>query len=182
MPPGEEGVEAISAVDVAALAILAVAVLRGLWIGLIREVFSLGGLAAAVIAVRLAAAPGADWLLARLPVALSPLAARIAAGAVIAVVVIVCTAIVGRIVRRGARWAGLGFADRVAGGVLGAAEGVLVIAILMLIGTAVVGRDHPALADSRTLAVFESAERLVQGTKPTLPRAALPAGRPESSS
>ena len=38
--------EAIAAVDMAALAILALAVLRGLWIGLIREVFSLAGLAA----------------------------------------------------------------------------------------------------------------------------------------
>jgi membrane protein required for colicin V production len=179
MARGEEAVQAISAVDVAALAILAIAVLRGVWIGLIREVFSLGGLAAAVIAVRLGTAPAAEWLLANPPLELSPLAARIAAGAVIAVVVILCTAIIGRIVRRGARWAGLGFADRVGGGVVGAAEGALVIAILMLIGVTVVGRDHPAVAGSRTLAVFESAERLVRGTNQTLPRVALPPRNPE---
>jgi membrane protein required for colicin V production len=179
MARGEEAVEVVSAVDVAALAILGMAVLRGVWIGLIREVFSLGGLAAAVIAVRLGTAPAAEWLLANPPVELSPLAARIAAGAVIAVVVILCTAIVGRIVRRGARWAGLGFADRVGGGLLGAAEGALVIAILMLIGVTAVGRDHPALAGSRTLAVFESAERLVEGAEPTPPRVALPPRNPE---
>jgi len=173
-------VQAISAVDVAALAILGIAVLRGLWIGLIREVFSLGGLAAAVVAVRLGSGPAAEWLLANPPLEMSPLAARIAAGAVIAVVAIVCTAIVGRMVRRGARWAGLGFADRLGGGVVGAAEGALVIAILMLIGVTVVGRDHPALAGSRTLSVFESAERLVGQERPALPRQASPPGHSES--
>jgi membrane protein required for colicin V production len=159
-------VEAISAVDMAALAILALAVLRGLWIGLIREVFSLAGLAAAAVAVRFGAAPAADWLMASLPVELSPLAARIATGVAIAVAVIAIVAIVGRLVRRGARWAGLGFVDRVAGGALGAAEGALVIAVLMMLGTAAVGRDHPVLADSRALAIFETVERLVQQPGP----------------
>ena len=156
--------EAISAVDMAALAILALAVLRGLWIGLIREVFSLAGLAGAAVAVRFGTAPAAEWLMANLSVELSPLAAHIATGAAIAVAVIVIVAIVGRMVRKGARWAGLGFVDRLAGGALGAAEGVLVIAVLMMLGIAAVGRDFPALADSRALAIFESAERLVQGT------------------
>jgi membrane protein required for colicin V production len=167
-------VEAISAVDVAALAILVLAVLRGLFKGLIREVFSLAALAAACVAVRLGTAPVADWMLLELPVELSPLAARVAAGAIIAVAVVVSVAMVGLFLRRGARWAGLGFADRLAGGVLGAAEGALVIVILMLLGIAVVGRDHPALAGSRTLAAFESAERLAEQVTPTLPRVALP--------
>jgi membrane protein required for colicin V production len=174
MAPGEAAVEAISAVDVAALAILGLAVLRGLWIGLIREVFSLAGLAAACVAVRFGTAPAADWLLLELPAEISPLAARIAAGVLIAVAVILCTAVVGRLVRRGARWAGLGFADRLGGGALGAAEGALVIVVLMLLGIAVVGRDHPALADTRTLAAFESAERLANGTNAGLPAVALP--------
>ena len=166
--------EGISAVDVVALAILALAVLRGLWIGLIREAFSLAGLAAAAVAVKLGTAPGADWLLVHLPVELSPLAARIAAGVAIAVAVIVGAALVGRIIRRGARWAGLGFADRLGGGALGAAEGALVIVVLMLLGTAVVGRDHPAVADTRTLAAFESAERLAGRGGSTLPQVASP--------
>jgi membrane protein required for colicin V production len=166
--------EAISAVDVATLAILAVAVLRGLLIGLIREVFSLAALAAACIAVRLGTAPTADWMLLHLPVEIGPLAARVAAGVVIAVAVIVIVATAGRVLRKGARWVGLGFADRLAGGVLGAAEGALVIVVLMLIGIAVVGRDHPTLAGSRALAAFESAERVAQQTNPTLPPVALP--------
>jgi len=173
-------VEAISAVDVAALAILAVAMLRGLFIGLIREVFSLAGLAAACVAVRFGTGPAAEWLLQNLPVEIGPLVARIAAGVVIAVAVIVMVAMAGRAVRKGARWAGLGFADRLAGGGLGAAEGTLVIVVLMLLAVAVVGRDHPALTDSRTLAAFESAERLTQQTRPTLPRVPSPPPAPES--
>jgi membrane protein required for colicin V production len=155
-------VEGISAVDVAALAILALALARGLFIGMIREVFSLVALAAASVAVRFGTAPAAEWLVLNSPVAMGDLAARIAAGMVIAVAVVVAVAIVGRLVRRGARWAGLGFADRLGGGVLGAAEGTLVIVVLMLLALAVVGRDHPALADSRTLAAFESAGRLTR--------------------
>jgi hypothetical protein len=41
-------------VDIIALAVLAVAVLRGLWIGLVREVFSIAALAAAILAFRAA--------------------------------------------------------------------------------------------------------------------------------
>lgn len=166
--------EEISAVDLATLAILALAVLRGLWIGLIREIFSLAALAAACIAVRLGTAPAADWLLLNLPLELSPLAARIAAGVAIVVAIIVIMGVVGRVLRRGARWAGLGFADRLAGGVLGAAEGALVIVVLMLLGIALVGRDHPALADTRTLAAFESAERLASRSNAPLPAVASP--------
>jgi membrane protein required for colicin V production len=169
-------VEAISPIDLAALAILTLAVLRGLFIGLVREVFSLGALAAACIAVRLGTAPAGDWMLENLPLQWSPLAARIVAGLVIAVVVIVCVAAVGRVLRRGVRWAGLGFADRLAGGVLGAAEGGLVIVLLVLLSIALVGRDHPQLTGSRTLAVFEAAERLAGQTNATLPSV----GRPPS--
>jgi len=173
-------VEPISAIDVATLAILAVAVLRGLFIGLVREVFSLAALAAACVAVRLGTAPAADWMLINLPVEIDPLAARVAVGVIIAVAVVVTVAMAGRILRRGVRWAGLGFADRLTGGVLGAAEGALIIVVLMLLGIVVVGRDHPMLANSRTLAAFESAEHLAQQTNPTLPSVALPPRKPES--
>jgi uncharacterized membrane protein required for colicin V production len=103
--------------------------------------------------------------MAELPVEMSPLAAKIAAGVAIAAAIVLTTAVLGRLIRRGARWAGLGFADRLGGGAVGAAEGALVIVVLMLIGIAVVGRDHPTLADSRTLAAFESAERLASNAE-----------------
>ena len=48
--------------DLAALAVLCVAALRGLYLGLAREVFSVVSLVAACVAVRFAAAPGGEWL------------------------------------------------------------------------------------------------------------------------
>jgi len=170
----KSAVETISPVDLAALAILIAAVVRGLFIGMIREVFSLAALAAACIAVRFGAAPTADWMLVNLPLELSPLAARVVAGAVIAVAIIVGVAGAGRLLRRGVRWAGLGFADRLAGGAVGAAEAALVVVIGMLLADALVGRDHPALADSRTLAAFESAEHLANQGNVRLPAVASP--------
>jgi membrane protein required for colicin V production len=169
-----EAISPVAPVDLAALAILIVAVLRGLFIGMVREVFSLAGLVAAVIAVRLGTAPAADWMLLELPLGLSPLAARVVAGAAIAVAVIVSVTLVGRLLRRGVRWAGLGFADRLAGGAVGAAEAALVVVILMLFAVGLVGRDHPALAGSRTLDAFESAERLANRTDTPLPSVASP--------
>jgi len=173
-------VEAISPVDLAALAILIAAVMRGLFIGMIREVFSLAALAAACVAVRFGAAPVADWMLLELPLELSPLVARIAAGAVIAVAVIVSVTAVGRVLGRGVRWAGLGFADRLAGGVVGAAEAALVVVIGMLFAVALAGRDHPVLAGSQTLAAFESAERLANQSDVALPAVSLPPPDPGS--
>jgi membrane protein required for colicin V production len=173
-------VEAITAIDMAALAILALAVLRGLVIGLIREVFSVVALVAACMAVLLGTGPAAEWILRELPVELGSLGARIAAGGIIAASVIAVVATMGSGLRRGARWAGLGFFDRLAGGVLGAAEGALVIMALTALAVGVLGRGDQALAGSRTLAAFEIAEGLVQGTPPTLPRVEPPPGGPES--
>lgn len=166
--------ESISPVDLAALAILAVAVLRGLLIGVIRELFSLLALAAACVAVRIGTAPAAAWLLQHLSLDIGPMAARIAAAVVIVIAVLFSMTLVGRLLRRGARWVGLGFVDRMAGGALGAAEGTLVVVILLLFAFSMVGRDHPALANTRTVAAFESAERFAQASPTTLPQVASP--------
>lgn len=160
--------------DVVALAVLAVALLRGFFIGAVREAFSLAGLAAACIAVRLGAGPGGLWLAERAPVDLGVFAAKIAAGALIAIAVVFGVAIVGRFVRRGVRLAGLGMADRLAGGVLGATEGAIVVALLLMLGITAVGRDHPALADTRALVAFEEAERIAASHGDGLPAIAAP--------
>ncbi len=158
----------MTTVDVVALAILAVALLRGLMIGAVREAFSLAGLAAACIAVRWGAGPGGEWLAQRAPVDLGVFAAKIAAGAIIAIAAVFGIAIIGRFVRRGVRLAGLGMADRVAGGLLGATEGAIVVALLLMLGITAVGRDHPALAETHALVAFEEAERLA-ATRGELP-------------
>lgn len=153
----------MSPLDVAACLLLGVAVLRGLAIGMVREAFSVAALAAACIAVRFGSGPASEWLLANALPGLGPLGARILAGAAIGLAAALSVGICGRIVRRGVEAAGLGMADRLAGGAIGAAEGALVIAIALLVGVTLVGRDHPLLARSRTLAAFEQAERFARG-------------------
>lgn len=172
MDPGS-----LAIVDRVALALVALAVLRGLWIGLLREAFSLAALAGAVLVVRVGTAPFGAWIEAQAPLDLSPLAASIAAGTLLALTTLLAVALIGRMVRRGAHWAGLGLADRIGGGVLGAAEGALVVAVLLLVGGAALGRTHPALADSRALEVLESAERLARATSLAPPDVASPPPR-----
>src|SRR5208337_707452 len=94
--------------------IVAVAALRGLLLGLVREAFSLGALAAAVVCVRWFTTPTADALLPLVGDRIPAMALRVAAAILVAVLGVAVVALVGRIVRRGVKAAGLGFADRVA--------------------------------------------------------------------
>jgi membrane protein required for colicin V production len=171
---GQEAPE-LGPVDLVALAILGIAALRGLFLGLVREVFSLAALAGAVVAVRWLDAPFAAWLEAN--TALETLPAQIAAGIAIVIGVLALGALLGRLLRRGVRAAGLGLSDRVAGGLLGAAEGAVVVALLVALGAALFGRDQPPLAGSRTLAAFERAESAARGAEAERDVAAPPPAR-----
>jgi membrane protein required for colicin V production len=153
-------VEEIRSVDLVVAAILAVALLRGLFLGLIRETFSIAALGGAIVVVRLFAAPAADWLLATTNGSVGPSAAPWIAGAALAIATVAGVAIVGRLLQRGARAAGLGWADRAGGAVLGSAEGLLVAGLLLVILSAAIGRDHPFVAGSRSITALEEVERL----------------------
>ena len=120
-----EDMAGLGSIDIVALAVLLLAALRGMSLGLIREVFSLGALAAAVIAVRVWNEPFAHWLQRasgnQLPHYLLPWLA----GALLAVAVVAAVATFGRVMRQGARSVGLGFFDRLGGAALGVAEGAI---------------------------------------------------------
>jgi len=145
-------------VDLLALSLLSIAVLRGLFLGLIREAFSLAAIGAACVAVRWFAGPAANELEAITDGRVGDLAAPWIAGAGVAIAAAAVVVIVGRVLRRGVRAVGLGLVDRAGGALLGAAEGSLVIAVLLVLATTVLGRDHPVFQDTRTLAVFERVE------------------------
>ncbi len=162
---------ALGWIDAGALIVLGLALVRGLWIGMIREAFSLAALAAACLAIRFGTAPFADWLLANAPIALAPLAATLFAGVAIGILTLVGVGRIGAALRRGIHAAGLGFADRLAGGVLGAAEGALVIALFMLLVSTLLGTDHPSVRDTRTLAALD---RVAEGLRGELPDVAAP--------
>jgi membrane protein required for colicin V production len=150
-------------VDIAVATILGIALLRGLFRGLIREVFSIAALAGACIAVQVFAGRLADWLARATGAELSGLTALWLAGTLLAVGSIAAVVLAGRMLRRGARWSGLGWADRAGGALLGAAEGALVVAILLAGAAWMLGRSHPAIAATRSLAALERLERLAQG-------------------
>jgi len=152
-------VEGIRSIDVVIAGILGIALLRGVFLGLIREAFSIGALGGACVMVRLFTAPTAERLVefagGDIPAALAPWIA----GALLALATVAVVAIVGRLLQRGARAAGLGWADRAGGAALGGAEGILVAGLILMVLTTVIGRDHPFVANSRSIAAFETLER-----------------------
>lgn len=166
------GGTALAPVDYVVAGILAIALLRGLTRGLLRESFSIAALAAAVITVRLFCGDVSLWLLQATDGAIGELVAPWLAGGALAVGAIGATALVGRFARRGARVVGLGWADRAGGAVLGTAEGLLVAGILVGLIGYFAGRNHPAIARSRSLVAFQELERLARNGE--LPELDLP--------
>lgn len=141
-------------IDVVALAVLGLALLRGLWIGVVREAFSLAALAAAVFAFRSLRGPVADEIAMRTQ--WDPLIAAAAAGGAVVVAALVFVTIVGAIVRRLVSSAGLSFVDRVGGAAVGAAEGLLLIGLALFGATEILGPRDPLLEGSRAVGLVQS--------------------------
>ena len=162
----------------AAAAVLAVACLRGLFRGLIRETFSVAALAVACLVTKVVARPVGVWLE---DTSRGEIGAQIApwiAGGLLAVLTIAGVVTVGRVVRRGSRWAGLGWADRAAGGVLGAAEGALVVSILLVLASTVLGPQSPRLIESRSYTALTQLQEIAQSDSwPGIDVAAPPPAR-----
>jgi uncharacterized membrane protein required for colicin V production len=164
----------VSLVDLAVVAVMGVALLRGLAIGMVREAFSLAALAAACVAVRLGTEPGAAWLVANALPGVGPLGAKLLAGAGVGLAAALAVGLAGRLVRRGVRAAGLGLADRLAGAALGAAEGALVAGVVLLVAVTLLGPAHPLLARSQALSGFALLERLARGGESSFADVAAP--------
>jgi len=150
----------VAPLDAVALGVVSLAAVRGLLIGLIREAFSIGSLGGAVIAVRMGTDPLALWLRNDAQIDAGDFTLRVAAACLIVIGVVGMVTITGRFLRRGVRAAGLGWADRLGGGLLGSAEGALAVSLLLAGTVALVGRDHPLLATSRTLAALDEARQV----------------------
>lgn len=159
--------------DLIVAVILGLATLRGFFLGLSREASSIASLVAACLAVRFGSAPLGVWLEQQAEGSLTPVLAQVAAGALLAICVLIAGTLIGRVLRTGARAVGLAWLDRASGGVLGAAEGALVVAVLLAVVAAVAGRTHPFLAESRTFAVLEEVEAVALGV-PEPPSVAAP--------
>jgi len=168
-------------VDFVLLVILAIAFLRGILRGLLREAFSIASLAAACMVVMLFYGNAAEWLLRVTQGRIGEIGAPWVGGALLGIATIGLITLLGRLLRKGAKFAGLGWADRAGGALLGAAEGVLAcVAVVSLLGYAI-GRDHPLLAQSRSLEALEQLEHIAQtGELPPLPDVAAGPRKPQA--
>lgn len=143
--------------DVIALAIVSLACLRGLWIGLIREGLSLATVGIATIVTRLYLDPVASWVAEKTGGELTGRTGLWIAGVLIVVATVALLGLVSRLLRRSAEAVGLGWADRLGGGALGAAEGAMVASILVVIALWLVGPNHVSTRDAQSV---EWVERL----------------------
>jgi len=150
----------IQPLDIAAAGIVGAAALRGLFIGLLREGFSLASVALAYLAVQLFTIPTAGWLELSSQGNIGPRIAPWIAGAGIAIGTVILVILVGRALQRTVHAAGLNWADRITGSFLGTAEGLLLAGILLVLGTEVLGRDHVAFRNTRSLALLEKVEQV----------------------
>ena len=165
---------ALAPVDAAVLGILAIAALRGLGLGVVRETLSLGSIGVAYVAVVLYTGRVAQWIEHHSGGEVGSLVAPWLAGTAIVVAGIAGTVILGRLGKRGARLAGLGWIDRAGGVVLGSAEGLLVVGVVLSVAGALLGNDHPAIARSRSVAAFHRFQHYAQSGKWPLPDVAAP--------
>ena len=160
----------ITALDIAVVAVMLLAISRGVFIGMIRESFSVAAVGAVVLGAVYGGGPAGIWLHNATAGELGGTAAKVlgSAGAGILAGIVVGTA--GRYIRRGARLVGLGMLDRAGGAVMGAAEGALVVAIMLAGASRMFGPEHPAVFNAYSVAVLHEVQTAIEtGTHPDLP-------------
>jgi membrane protein required for colicin V production len=167
--------EDLSTLDAAVLVVMGIAIVRGMWIGLIREGFSIAALGGGLLAVRYGIEPLANWVEKISNGDLGPTASAWIAGAAIAIVAIVALGSLGKVLRRGVHAVGLGWADRIAGGFIGAAEGALVAAVLLVVATWAAGPDSPLVENSKSIEILDGLQKYVVEHRDELPAVAAPA-------
>ena len=150
----------LTLIDLIVLSVLAITVLRGLWIGLIREGASLAAIGIATIVTRLFAVPFGASLSALTGGGIAGKTAVFIAGVILVVGTIVALSLLARVLRRGATAAGLGWADRLGGGALGAAEGTIIAAVIVLVALWVVGPDHTTTEGARSVEIVEQLQSM----------------------
>src|SRR5262245_33771893 len=164
MPRYARGIRAapMRFLDFFALAIVIAAILRGIWVGLLRSALSLASLAAALCAVWVWDEPFAHWLQNPRGLSVRYDHAPWTAGLLLFAGVYAAVAMFGHVMRQGARELGRGRLDRLGGAVLGTGVGVLAAGLLLFMIVSPVGRDHPIVAGSGFLALVDGAEEAAE--------------------
>jgi membrane protein required for colicin V production len=147
-------------IDMIVLTVLFVTIVRGIWIGLIREGSSLAAIGIATIVTRLLVDPFSTRLTELTGGEITGKTAMWIAGILLVVATIVALGFVARLLRRGAEAAGLGWADRIGGAALGAAEGAIIGAILVTIALWLVGPNHATTEGARSIELVEELQSM----------------------
>ncbi len=149
--------------DYAVLAVVLASVLLALWRGAVREIAALAGWVAAVILSGMYAQDFAHWM----PFALSPMLKAVIAYLAIFLGMLLLFGLLGMLLAKLLRVAGLGFTDRVVGALFGLARGlVIVIVAVMLAGLT----SLPKEPFWREAALSGPLETAVLAAKPALPK------------
>jgi membrane protein required for colicin V production len=159
-------------IDMIVLTVLFITVLRGIWIGLIREGSSLAAIGIATIVTRLMVTPLSLQLTEFTGGEISGKTSLWIAGVLLVVATVVVLGFTARMLRRGAEAAGLGWADRLGGAALGAAEGAIVAAVLVTIALWLVGPDHGTTRGARSIELVEQLQSMRENGE--LPAVASP--------
>ncbi len=150
-----DGGSGMPLLDLVALAVVMLAIGRGIYIGLVREGLSLVAIGLCTIVTRLGVVPLAERMTTLTGGDLTGKTALWISGVLLVMATILACGLAARVIRKGIRFAGLGWADRVGGGALGFAEGTIVAAILVLIALWLVGPDHATTAGARSVELVE---------------------------
>lgn len=159
-------------IDMIVMSVLFISVVRGIWIGLIREGSSLAAIGIATIVTRLLIDPFALKLTELTGGEVTGTTAIWIAGVMLVVATIIVLGFAARLIRRGAEAAGLGWADRLGGAVLGVAEGAIISAIVVTIALWLVGPNHATTEGARSIDLVEQLQSMRE--KGELPSVASP--------
>lgn len=155
----------MSLLDLAAITVIVVSAGWGIWRGFTREVMSLSGWVLAFLAANAAAGPLGDMLPA--PTA-SPEARVLVAFVVVFVLVLIAAALIGGLLSKFLKAAGLSGVDRTLGGIFGLARGVVILLALAIVAGLTSIPRQPFWKESVSAGMLE---RTVVQLKPWLPSA-----------
>lgn len=163
----------IPILDIIVGSVMALAIVRGFFVGMIREGFSVGAIGAVVLGIVYGAQPAGLWLDTATAGEIGGQPAKWIGGVMVGLLAGVAVGALGRYLRRGARVVGIGMVDRVGGGAIGAAEGALIATIVILGATKMFGPEHPAVFNSQSVAMMDRVEYAME-TGDLQPLAGLP--------
>ncbi|MCA9509442.1 MAG: CvpA family protein [Myxococcales bacterium] len=156
--------------DLVVGAVMALAIVRGFFVGMIREGFSVAAIGAVVLGMLYGAQPAGLWLEQATAGEVGGQPAKWIGGLACGIAAGIAIGALGRYLRRGARIVGLGMADRVGGSAIGAAEGALIGTLLIVGATRAFGPQHPQVANAYSVAVMDELQFAIEtGTMPQLP-------------